>query len=180
MKYLRLVSIQFVMIVIALGCAPAEQPGGEAPTVEPTTTGPPNILLVMVDDMGYAGISCFGNPYFKTPQIDRLAAEGMRLTQFYSASSVCTPSRAALVPNVLVQGQPLHRHLQLRRELLRLGVLLRRPRDGLRLPDDRAQPRRHAALLHRRFPGFPGRRRPRAGAGGWWPAPRAGPPLPAS
>jgi len=57
----------------------------------------PNIIVIMVDDMGYAGVSCFGNPYFKTPEIDRLAAEGMRLTDFHSSGTVCSPTRAGLL-----------------------------------------------------------------------------------
>ena len=51
----------------------------------------------MVDDMGYEGVSCFGNPYFKTPEIDRLAEEGMRLTDFHSSGTVCSPTRAGLL-----------------------------------------------------------------------------------
>ena len=57
----------------------------------------PNLIVVMVDDMGYAGVSCFGNPYFKTPEIDRLASEGMRLTDFHSSGTVCSPTRAGLL-----------------------------------------------------------------------------------
>lgn len=62
--------------------------------VEPSR---PNLIVVMVDDMGYAGVSCFGNPYFKTPEIDRLASEGMRLTDFHSSGTVCSPTRAGLL-----------------------------------------------------------------------------------
>ncbi len=57
----------------------------------------PNFVIIMVDDMGHAGVSCFGNPYFKTPEIDRLAAEGMRLTDFHSSGTVCSPTRAGLL-----------------------------------------------------------------------------------
>ena len=57
----------------------------------------PNLIVVMVDDMGYAGVSCFGNPYFETPGIDRLAEEGMRLTDFHSSGTVCSPTRAGLL-----------------------------------------------------------------------------------
>ena len=60
-------------------------------------TDRPNFIVVMVDDMGYAGLSCFGNPYFKTPELDRLAAEGMRLTDFHSSGTVCSPTRAGLL-----------------------------------------------------------------------------------
>ena len=65
---------------------------GQTPSPEP-----PNLIVVMVDDMGYAGVSCFGNPYFQTPQIDRFAAEGMRLTDFHSSGTVCSPTRAGLL-----------------------------------------------------------------------------------
>jgi arylsulfatase A len=57
----------------------------------------PNLIVIMVDDMGYAGVSCFGNPYFETPEIDRLAREGMRLTDFHSSGTVCSPTRAGLL-----------------------------------------------------------------------------------
>ncbi len=57
----------------------------------------PNLIVVMVDDMGYEGVSCFGNPYFRTPEIDRLASEGMRLTDFHSSGTVCSPTRAGLL-----------------------------------------------------------------------------------
>ncbi len=57
----------------------------------------PNFIVIMVDDMGYAGVSCFGNPYFETPEIDRLAEEGMRLTDFHSSGTVCSPTRAGLL-----------------------------------------------------------------------------------
>src|SRR5690348_5439040 len=55
----------------------------------------PNILFVLIDDMGYRDLSCFGGTRVKTPEIDRLAAEGERLTQFYVSSPICSPSRVA-------------------------------------------------------------------------------------
>lgn len=57
----------------------------------------PNIILILADDMGYGDLSCFGQKNFTTPNIDRLAASGMKLTQHYSGSTVCGPSRAALL-----------------------------------------------------------------------------------
>lgn len=57
----------------------------------------PNFVVIMVDDMGYAGVSCFGNTYFRTPEIDRLAEEGMRMTDFHSSGTVCSPTRAGLL-----------------------------------------------------------------------------------
>lgn len=57
----------------------------------------PNLIVIMVDDMGYEGVSCFGNPYFKTPHIDRMARQGKRLTDFHSSGTVCSPTRAGLL-----------------------------------------------------------------------------------
>ncbi len=57
----------------------------------------PNILLVMSDDLGWRDLSCFGDEYVQTPNIDRLAKEGKKLTQYYAASAVCTPTRASVL-----------------------------------------------------------------------------------
>lgn len=57
----------------------------------------PNIVVLFTDDQGYADLSCFGGRHVSTPRIDRMAAEGMKLTSFYVAAPVCTPSRAALM-----------------------------------------------------------------------------------
>ena len=57
----------------------------------------PNFIIVFVDDMGYGDLGSYGHPTIRTPNLDRMAYEGQRWTQFYSASSVCTPSRAALL-----------------------------------------------------------------------------------
>ena len=58
---------------------------------------PPNVLLFVVDDLGIADIGCFGNDTIKTPNIDRLAAQGARLLQHVHPDSVCTPNRAAIL-----------------------------------------------------------------------------------
>tara|TARA_R110002096_G_scaffold318022_11_gene512448 strand:- start:13095 stop:14528 length:1434 start_codon:yes stop_codon:yes gene_type:complete len=56
----------------------------------------PNIILILVDDMGWMDLSCQGSDYYKTPNIDRLADEGMRFTNGYAACAVCSPTRAAV------------------------------------------------------------------------------------
>ncbi|MDX1564222.1 MAG: arylsulfatase [Phycisphaeraceae bacterium] len=57
----------------------------------------PNIIFIMLDDAGYGDLSCFGQSKFETPHIDRLAAEGMKLTDHYSGSTVCAPTRCVLM-----------------------------------------------------------------------------------
>jgi arylsulfatase len=58
--------------------------------------GPPNIVFIYADDLGYGDLGCYGSSIL-TPNLDRMAAEGVRFTQFYSANPVCSPSRAALL-----------------------------------------------------------------------------------
>ena len=59
--------------------------------------GRPNVIVVLVDDMGWQDLSCQGSDFFATPHVDRLAASGMRFTSGYSACTVCSPTRAALL-----------------------------------------------------------------------------------
>ena len=58
---------------------------------------PPNIVLILIDDLGWADLGCYGNTFNETPAIDRLAQEGMRFTDFYAAAPVCSPARASLM-----------------------------------------------------------------------------------
>lgn len=57
----------------------------------------PNIIVIFADDLGYGDLGSYGHPTIQTPNLDRMAAEGMRFTQFYVGAAVCTPSRAALL-----------------------------------------------------------------------------------
>jgi arylsulfatase A-like enzyme len=61
------------------------------------TTPPPNLILIFCDDMGYSDLGTIGSKINRTPNLDRLAAEGVKLTNFYATASVCTPSRASLM-----------------------------------------------------------------------------------
>ena len=57
----------------------------------------PNIVLINVDDLGWTDLSCQGSAYFETPNIDRLAAQGIRFTDGYAACAVCSPTRASIM-----------------------------------------------------------------------------------
>lgn len=63
----------------------------------PSLAAPPNIILFLADDLGWGDLACFGHPIIKTPNLDAFAKQGVRLTQCYSASAVCSPSRSALL-----------------------------------------------------------------------------------
>lgn len=67
------------------------------PTNSIAAKSPPNVVLIMADDLGYNDLSCYGSVMIKTPVLDQLAAEGVRLTSFYSGCTICTPSRIALL-----------------------------------------------------------------------------------
>ena len=69
--------------------------------------GPPNIVVIFIDDMGYADIGPFGATGYKTPHLDRMAAEGRRFTDFVVSSAVCSASRSAPDDRVL---PPAHWH----------------------------------------------------------------------
>ncbi len=81
-----------VLSVLAPGCTSANQRGGSG-----FSGGRPNFVIIFTDDQGYQDVGCFGSPDIRTPNLDRMAAEGMKFTDFYSAASICSPSRAALL-----------------------------------------------------------------------------------
>ncbi len=58
---------------------------------------PPNIILIMADDLGFGELGCYGQTIIKTPRIDQLAKEGMKFSQFYCGNNVCAPSRCCLM-----------------------------------------------------------------------------------
>jgi len=69
---------------------------------------PPNIVLIIADDLGYAELGCYGQEKIKTPHIDKMATEGMRFTQFYAGNAVCAPSRCCLMTG----KHPGHAHVR--------------------------------------------------------------------
>ena len=97
---IRLTALSLVALLLALSCS-APPDGGRSPGDRP------NFILVFIDDLGYGDIGAFGSQVNRTPQIDAMAEQGMRLTSFY-AQPVCTPSRAAL----LTGAYPMRNGLQ--------------------------------------------------------------------
>ncbi len=57
----------------------------------------PNVIFILVDDLGYGNLQSYGNPYLNTPNINKLASEGIQFTNYYTPSSLCAPARAALL-----------------------------------------------------------------------------------
>jgi len=78
------------------------------------STPPPNVIFILADDLGWGDLGCYGNPYIKTPNIDRLARQGMLLENFYVNAPVCSPSRASFMtgrypisvglPHIVMEG----------------------------------------------------------------------------
>lgn len=68
----------------------------------------PNIVFILADDLGYADLSCYGAPNIKTPNLDRMAAEGMKFTDFHTPAGVCTPTRASLMTGCYPKRVGLH------------------------------------------------------------------------
>ncbi len=82
----------------------------------------PNFIMVFIDDMGWGDFSCFGNTVVKTENIDRLAAEGLRFTQFYVNSPICSPSRTALTTGQYPQRWHIHSFLNNRQANVNRGM----------------------------------------------------------
>lgn len=82
----------------------------------------PNVVVVFIDDMGWGDFSCFGNKEAKTPNIDRIAAEGVRFEQFYVNSPICSPSRCALTTGQYPQRWRINSYLNNRADNERRGV----------------------------------------------------------
>lgn len=80
-SFVSFLALALLLLAPARGAAPATRP---------------NIIMVLIDDMGWGDLSCFGNTQARTPNIDQLAAEGIRYSQFYVNSPICSPSRTAL------------------------------------------------------------------------------------
>ena len=87
-----------------------------------TLAPPPNIVFLLIDDMGYADLSCYGNTLAKTAHIDRLAREGVRFTQFYVSAPICSPSRTGLLTGQYPQRWRINSFLETRKSNAARGM----------------------------------------------------------
>lgn len=91
MRYIQFLTFRSVTaIFLLISCSIVSQSNGQL-------SDPLNVVLILADDLGWTDLGCFGSDLYKTPHLDRLAAEGMKFTQNYSACTVCSPTRAALL-----------------------------------------------------------------------------------
>ncbi len=77
---------------------------------------PPNIVYILADDLGWGDLSLYGQKYFQTPNIDRIAKEGIQFTQHYSGSTVCAPSRSCLMTGLHTGNTPIRGNFEIRPE----------------------------------------------------------------
>src|SRR3954453_9637462 len=82
----------------------------------------PNIIFIFIDDMGYSDLSCFGNKEIKTPNIDRLAKEGIRFTNYYDNSPICSPSRVAAITGSYPSRYRIYSYLDSREKNRQRGM----------------------------------------------------------
>lgn len=88
----------------------------------PKNNSKPNIILIFIDDMGWADLSCFGNVDAHTPNIDKLASEGIRFDQFYVNSPICSPSRVAILTGTYPQRWNITSYLSYRKDNRERGI----------------------------------------------------------
>ena len=101
----------YALVILALV---AHSASPESAFAELQGSESPNIVVIFIDDMGFADPSCFGNPLVKTPHIDKLAAEGIKLTNFYVNSPICSASRVAITTGQYQGRWKIHSFLNTR------------------------------------------------------------------
>ncbi len=91
-EFLKTIGIASFSMAAGAGCSKIKRSPSEQ-----SMSSKPNIILIMADDLGYAGLGCYGQTLIRTPRINQMAREGMRFTDFYAANTVCVPSRCGLI-----------------------------------------------------------------------------------
>lgn len=88
-KPIFLIALSFLLSILAVKT--------DAQTAKSSDSKAPNIIIILTDDMGYSDVGAFGGKFVPTPNIDRMAKNGLKLTQYYSAAPICSPSRAGML-----------------------------------------------------------------------------------
>ena len=89
MKKVPTIKVLSLFIMLGYGCRSTQD--------DSDTQKLPNVIIILADDLGYSDLSCFGSETIKTPNLDKLASEGIKFTNFWTSSNVCSPSRASLL-----------------------------------------------------------------------------------
>lgn len=97
------------LLLLSCGCSSSPSAGTEE-------HGPPNIIYILADDLGYGDLSCYGQEKFSTPHLDQLARQGIRFTRHYSGSTVCAPSRSVLMTGLHTGHTPVRGNQEVKPE----------------------------------------------------------------
>jgi len=111
MFFSRFLLIAFLLAGLCSACSETAEPDN-----------PPNIILIMADDLGYGDLGCYGSRTMQTPQLDSLAANGLKFTDFHANAPVCTPTRAALLTGRYQQRAGLEGVIYVRGETRQVGM----------------------------------------------------------
>jgi len=109
MKHISLLMFMFCFTIVGTGCS-------NTSTEQNGERRPPNIILILADDLGWADLGCYGSDLHSTPHLDQLSAEGVSFTQAYAAAPVCTPTRAS----IMTGKTPARLHMTIWREASQL------------------------------------------------------------
>lgn len=113
----KITAVAAIIIFVLLVCCKAYQPDNAGESAKS-----PNIIFIFIDDMGYADLSSYGNEKLETPNIDRLADEGIKFTNFYVASPICSPSRVAVTTGQYPARWRIHSFLASRKQNRKRGM----------------------------------------------------------
>jgi arylsulfatase A-like enzyme len=92
--------VGLMLLGMTISCGPRKSPPAPVPAS-------PNVVFILADDLGYGDLGCYGQPHFATPHIDQLATDGLLFTQHYAGSTVCAPSRSALMTGLHTGHTPI-------------------------------------------------------------------------
>lgn len=107
MKNVALRSLIFIVVITNLAFISCGNNKSEKKSEDQQESNRPNIIYILADDLGYGDLSCYGQQHFATPNIDKLAEQGMKFTQHYSGSTVCAPSRSTLMTGLHTGHTPI-------------------------------------------------------------------------